>query len=116
MVGVAPGGPVNVTARYGKITDTIAVTVDDIYESLAVVPDEPSILEAGVQQLAITATMKDETTRDVTGQCTFESANEAVATVDETGLVTGVAAGGPVNITATFRELTAVSAVTVTAE
>ena len=116
LTGVAPGGPIDVTARYGNVTDIIAVTVDDIYESLAVDPEAPSIEEAGVQQLTITATMKDETTRDVTGECTFESADDEVATVDETGLVTGVAAGGPVNVTATFRELTAVSAVTVTAE
>lgn len=56
----------------------------------------------GDTQLTADATFFDETTEDVSSDATWESSDEAIATVDSTGLVTGVAAG-TADITATYR-------------
>lgn len=48
-------------------------------------------------------------------QVTWESVNDQIAKVGTDGTVTGVAEGGPVNITATAGSATATAAVTVTA-
>lgn len=67
------------------------------------------------QSTQLTATLRDNTGTVVAGRVvTWSSSNTAVATVDATGLVTGVAAGGPVTITATCDSATATASVTVT--
>jgi hypothetical protein len=68
-----------------------------------------------------TAVQLSATTRDAQGSTlsgraiTWRSSAEAVATVNATGLVTGVSAGGPVTITATSEGQSGSAQVTVTA-
>jgi len=70
--------------------------------SIAVTPATATIGVNATQQFTATGTFSDNSTKDVTAQSTWTSSAPATATVGTaTGLATGVAAGGPVTITAT---------------
>ena len=67
--------------------------------------------------LQLSATALDDANAPVTdAPITWTSANAAIATVSSTGLVTGVAPGGPIDITATSNARSAKVAITVTAK
>ena len=55
-------------------------------------------------QFTATATLSDNTTQSVTSQATWASSNNAVATVNSAGVVTGVGAG-EADITATYQNV-----------
>ena len=105
-----------------NITDMHNVTIelDDgiepadliVVTNMAFNLDEVTVEEAATVQLNLTVEPANATDEGVT----YESSNVAVATVDENGLVTGVAAGEAI-ITATGEneEITATCTVTVTA-
>lgn len=116
LVTAVAEGTATITGSYGSMTDTVAITVEApvTLESIAVNPTSKSLAALATQQLTVTATMSDTSTEDVTADTVWVSANEAVATVDEAGLVTAVAAGGPTDITGTYQGETVVCAVTVT--
>lgn len=81
--------------------------------SVAVSPSITSVVIGGTTQL--TGTPKDATGNPVTGQTvTWSTGNASVASVSNTGLVTGVAAGGPVTITATSDGINGTASITVT--
>jgi hypothetical protein len=87
--------------------------------SVAVTPATANLdlSNAQTQQLQVIATMSDASTRDVThwAATSYVSAAPATCTVDSEGLVTPVAVGGPVNVTATYGAQSDVCAVTVVA-
>lgn len=93
---------------------------DTTITSLDLVPATASIVETGTQQLSVIANQADGGVQDVTALATYSSSDEETATVDEAGLVTGVAAG-TATITATYDPppvggpLTDTSVITVTA-
>ena len=65
--------------------------------------------------IALVATPREAGGAAITGKTvSWSTANAAVATVSSSGVVTGVTAGGPVNITATSEGKTASAAITVT--
>lgn len=67
---------------------------------IAVTPPSATLLPGGTTQLV--AALEDQYGNAVSGEAvTWRSADPAVADVSSTGLVTGVAAGGPVAVTAT---------------
>jgi len=75
-----------------------------------------SVTIATTQSTQLTATLLDSTHTVVTGRTvTWTSSNTSVATVDDTGLVKGIAAGGPVTITAAVGTISATASITVTA-
>lgn len=93
------------------VTDTISVTVTPQVQSLAIAPSPVSVQEGATQQLTITPTPAG-----ASDEVNYASANPAVATVNASGLVTGVAAGST-TITATSKvrpSIAATVAVTVT--
>src|SRR4029077_8597250 len=114
VTGVAAGGPVTITATSETKTGTSAITVTIApVATVTVSPAKASVVVLGTQQLA--AQLKDAGGNVLTGRTiAWSSSNTVVATVDGTGLVTGVAAGGPVTITATSETKTGTSAITVT--
>ena len=117
VTGVGAGGPVTITARIAKKSGTSAITVTTVplvpVASVTVSPASASVMAGSTVQL--TATPKDASNNPLTGRVvTWSSANTALATVNGSGLVTGVAAGGPVTITATCETKTGTSAITVT--
>lgn len=79
--------------------------------TITVTPTTATLSLAGVktQQLAVTSGATN-----VTGSATFVSSNPAVATVNSSGLVTGVSAG-TATVTSSYAGATATTAVTVTA-
>ena len=123
VTGVADG-EVTITATYTAEGEeepataevTITVTGDEPTTELTASADAEVIDIDGTAQ--ITAMYGED---DVTADCTFETSDEAIATVDETGLVTGVA-DGEVTITVSYtpegaeEALTAEVAITVSAE
>lgn len=97
----------------------VAVAAELTVTSLAVTPTTANLdlSDLETQQLQVIATMSDASTRDVThwAATTYVSAAPATCTVDTEGLITPVAAGGPVNVTATYGAQSDDCAVTVVA-
>jgi len=80
---------------------------------VTVSPSPATVLIGGTRQLV--ARLEDAAGNVLTGRVlTWGSGNTAVATVNSTGLVTGVAAGGPVTIAATSEGQSGTAAITVT--
>ena len=62
--------------------------------SIAVTPANPTIQTGTTRQFTATGTYSNTTkTQDITSQVTWASSNTAVATIDGSGLATGVSAG-----------------------
>jgi uncharacterized protein YjdB len=116
VTGVAAGGPVTITATSEGQTGTAAITVTATPAPVASVTVSPPTATVTVgATVQLTATTTDAAGNVLTGRTvTWTSDNTAVATVDATGLVTGVAAG-TATITATSEGQTGTAAITVTA-
>lgn len=111
---VAPGAATT-EATFGGFSDTATITVTDVaLTGLSVTPETPNIVLGNTLQLTASATFSDSTISNVTGQSTWASSDEAIATVDQNGLVSPVAVG-PVTITATFGGQSDSALVTVSA-
>jgi 6-phosphogluconolactonase (cycloisomerase 2 family) len=107
--GLATGvglGTTNIGASFkGVIATSEPLGVDQL-NSITLSPSSPGTVPQGssVQFTAIgnfTFASGGTSDLDVSSQVTWASSNTAVATVDNTGNVTAVAQGGPINITAT---------------
>jgi hypothetical protein len=64
-----------------------------VLQSIAVTPANPSVETGLTKQLTATGTYSDSSTQNITAQVTWTSGTLATATVNSSGLVTGVAAG-----------------------
>lgn len=72
---------------------------EPVFTSLTIEPSSPSVIVGGTTTL--TATARDQSNNSMSGaQVTYTSGSEAIATVTNAGVVTGVAAGSAL-ITAT---------------
>jgi len=80
-------------------TRTTAPTVVVVIQ--VVVAGTPPVVGES-QQYTATAKMSDKTTKDVTAEATWKSGNNNIASVSNTGVVTGVTPG-IANIAATFE-------------
>ena len=107
-------GSATITATSEGQSGTSSITVTPVpVASVTVTPASASVAVGATVQL--TATPKDANGNPLTGRViTWSSSNTAIATVSGSGLVTGVAAGGPVTITATSEGRSGSAAVTVT--
>lgn len=86
----------------GTTTTSAAPTV----ASIGVTPAGPFTLSVG-QTTQLTGTPLDSSNKTVTGvTLIWASSNPSIATVSSTGLVTAVAPGGPINITASSGTIT----------
>src|SRR6266436_4892753 len=106
--GLASGiglGTTNIGASFNGVTATSEPLGVDQLNSIAVSPSPATVPQgSSVQFTAIgnfTFAAGGTSDLDVSSQVTWASSNTAVATVDNTGNATAVAAGGPINITAT---------------
>ncbi|TMJ02801.1 MAG: hypothetical protein E6H01_06260, partial [Bacillati bacterium ANGP1] len=106
-------GPTTITATSEGMSGTTAITtVNAPVASVTVSPAAPS-MQVG-QAMQLSATPKDVGGTALTGRVvTWASSNTGVATVNSSGLVTGVAAGSA-TITATSEGGSGTSALTVT--
>ncbi|MFD2328460.1 Ig domain-containing protein [Cohnella sp. GCM10020058] len=111
-------GKTTITAKYQGRTDTIDLTVSSPYKSMSITDSEgakgPFEMQVGeaAKSLVAKALSASGPTDSVTGKATWKSSNEAVATVDEDGKLTPVAAG-TATITATYLGVTATATVAV---
>lgn len=101
--GVAAGGPVSITATSEGQWGSAQVMVLAPVATLTVAPAAVTLAPGATSQLV--ATLKDASGNVLTDRTVaWNSSNGAIAAVSLTGLVTGVAVGGPVTITATSED------------
>jgi len=113
VTAVAPGGPVTITATSEGKTGTATVSVVvPVVTAVSVSPDVAAVGVGGT--VALTATVVDQNGVVIASPAvTWSTSNSAIATVSEAGVVTGVAAGGPVTITASSSGKSGTASVTV---
>ena len=112
VTGVAPGTASITAVSEGKTgSSTITVTVAPV-NTVTVTPNPSSV--ATSLTTGLTATLKDANGNTLTGRpVTWQSSNNSIATVNSSGIVTGVSAGSA-TITATSEGKSGTSALTVT--
>lgn len=114
VTAVAAGGPVTITATSEGQSGTAQVTVIPPVASITVTPASATLLVGAT--VGLTATVRDTGGNVLTGRTvTWTNSNGAIASVSQAGLVTGIAPGGPVTITATCEGQAASAQITVTA-
>jgi PGF-CTERM protein len=87
-------GSVTLTADYeGENTSSELTVTPASVESIAVSLTENTIVAGSNTSLTVVATLSDGTTEGVTGAAALRSSNESVATVTDSGIVTGESAG-----------------------
>lgn len=111
--GVAPGTAQITASTAGVTSSAVTLTVTPVIASVGVSPTTASIKVGAQQQFTATAT--DISGNPVTGAVfTWQNSSSAIATINSTGLVTGVSPG-TVMITATTGGITSpVATLTVT--
>jgi uncharacterized protein YjdB len=106
-------GTARIVAASGSLADTATVVVRQVIASVAVSPTAPVVQEGATQQASATA--RDANGNNIAGVAfTWTSSNPAAATVNGSGLVSGVAPGVSY-VTAAAGGKNAVATVTVTA-
>ena len=112
--GVATGTS-TISATLSGVTGSTVLTVSAAaLQSIALTPANPSITAGGTQQFTATGTYSDNSTQNLTSQVTWASATSAVATINSSGLATGVAQGISV-ISASLPGFTGTTLLTVNA-
>jgi uncharacterized protein YjdB len=108
--GLASGigdGTVAISVQQSGVSATTFLTVTDAtLESIEVSPAADLIPQGSQRQFTAIGTFSDSSTQDLTQQVTWASSNATVATVSNAagskGLANGIAAGGPVTVTASI--------------
>jgi predicted extracellular nuclease len=91
--GVAAGSS-QISATSGALIGNATLTVNAVtLVSIAVTPANPSINVNSTLQFTATGTYSNSSTQDITSQVTWASSNTGVATINSSGLATGVALG-----------------------
>ncbi len=118
--GLATGvavGTSQITASLNGVTsaaDVLTVTAATL-QSIAITPTSPSIAKGATQQFTATGTYSDNSTANIASSVTWISATTSTATINSTGLATGVGVGTS-QITASLSGVTsAADVLTVTA-
>lgn len=92
LTAVANGATV-ITARSGTVTATHNVTVAQEFASLELTPDPGTVQVGGTLQMVATAHDPGGAALPAGGTVTFTSSDESKATVNASGLVSGLAEG-----------------------
>jgi uncharacterized protein YjdB len=85
LSGISGSATLTVSAGGGGTTPTLS--------SISVTPANPSITVGATRQFTATGEYSDGSSHDITTQVTWSSSNTSFATVNNSGLATGVAAG-----------------------
>ena len=107
---------ITATSETAPAATTPTITVNPVpVATVSVTPSSATLVLGVTPTQQLTAVTKDAGGNVLTGRTvTWSTSNSAVATVDASGVVTAVAAGGPVTITATSEGKTGTSSITVT--
>ena len=113
LVTAVSNGTTRITAQSGSASGTSNITVaEPVPTRIAVTPSSHTLASIGAT-VQLTATVRDQRNNIMSGQTiTWSSGNEAVATVNEAGLVTAVG-NGMAEITANSGSLSANATITV---
>jgi hypothetical protein len=90
----------------------LAVTAA-VLQSVAVSPAPASVPAGLTQQFTATGHYSDNSTQTLTTSVTWSSSNTGIATINSSGLATGVVTGGPVTITAALSGISGTAQLTV---
>ncbi len=112
--GVAAGTSTISAALSGVTGSTTATITAKTISSIAVTPASPSFAAGSTQQFTATATYTDSSTGNVTTTATWTSSSTSVATINSSGLATGVGTGST-TITATLNSVSGHTTATITA-
>ena len=105
-------GAASITATSGDLSESIDVTVRQTPARIVIDPSNTTLAAIG-NTAQLTATVLDDNGHALDGaDVTWESGDEAIAMVDDQGLVTAIASG-TVEITARSGEVSSTSSVTV---
>jgi len=111
-IAVGPGTS-TVSVVSGTVSATASVTVTNaILVSLAIAPLNSSMPAGAVKQFSATGTFSDNSTQDMTQSVLWSSSAPAVATIDNTGLVTSIITGST-TVAATWGAITQSTTLTV---
>jgi uncharacterized protein YjdB len=102
-------GSTTIQAQDGTVSGTTPLTVTSApvtAQSLVITPSSASIPKGTTQQFKAAVQYSDGSTQDVTSQTTWQSATTTVATINSSGLATGVT-GGSTQITGTYSTFSA---------
>ena len=103
---------VSVLAMFGTLLEN-PVIADEPPKTIEVVPTSASVAVGRTQEFSATGTYSDNFTRDLTATVTWSTSDESVATIDPSGLASGIAEG-EVTITAASNGVNGSAALTVT--
>jgi uncharacterized protein YjdB len=112
LTGNAAGSSVITATSGGRNATTTATVNAATLSSIAVTPASATVAIAGQQQFVATGTYSDNSTAIITGSVLWSSANTTTATVLNTGVATGLTAGGT-TISATLGTRSGSAALTV---
>jgi plastocyanin/uncharacterized protein YjdB len=110
--GVAQGSAMITATLNGKSGSTSLSVGPAVIQSITVTPAVPSIPKGETDQFHATEVFSDGTTQDVTSQVAWASGTQGIATIDASGLATGVAQG-TASITATLNGVVGTGSLTV---
>lgn len=115
VTAVAVGGPVTIVATSeGQDGSAIVTVIPPPVATVTLAPAAPTLTPGAV--VTLVPTLRDAAGNTLTGRSvTWTSSSNGVATVSGAGVVTAVAVGGPVTITATSEGQNGTAAVTVVA-
>ena len=121
--GLASGagvGTSTIKATSGTVSGSTLLTVTaPSLQSITVSPATASVAKGATQQFTATGHFSDTSTQNLTATVTWSSSSTTIATISNTsgtqGLATGVAAGGPVTITAAQGTIKGTAQLTVSA-
>jgi hypothetical protein len=90
-----------VSGNFTQMTVITLRTITGTLNSVSVTPNPGSVFTQSTAQITATGAYSDSTNRDVTALSTWGSSNNGVATINSSGVATGVAPGST-TITATY--------------
>jgi len=99
--GVADGSTTISAALSGRSDSTTLTVTSATLASITVTPASVTLDRRQTQQMTATGTFSDGSTQDLTTQVTWSTADNSVATVSQSGLVTAGGKGGVTTVTAT---------------
>jgi trimeric autotransporter adhesin len=107
-------GSTAIAAKVGALSSSGSITVSAAQlVSIAVTPTATSVPVGSTQPFTATGSYTDQSTQDLSSSATWTSSDGTTATINNTGLATGVAAG-TVTITATSSSVSGTASLQVT--
>ena len=99
---------------YAECTVTVNPAPQAVLTGITISPKPISLTVGATKQVTVTASYSDQTTAEVTAQCGFEFSTSGIASINNSGLLTGGSVGITV-LTASFGEKQDTVEITVTA-